>query len=372
MLISGRFISGLCSGVSTSLMPMYLSEIAPAAIRGVMGVLFPMGLCFGVLLSQILGMEAILGTTESWQYLIGGYGLPVLAAILLHPTLPDSPAYCIIILGDEERGKKALQGLRGGPSKAVEAEILRLKSLRNKNSDEGTTWSIIRVLKQYQLPVLITMIFNVGQQFSGINAVFYYSTLIFRSAGLNVYESQGASISAGVINWVTSMAAIPLVRYSRRRVLFLTSVALCVCSQAILLASLALIPTSSIASYFAIAAMMSYVLVYHFGLGPIPYMIATELFPSGPRSIGISVGSTSNWLSNLIVGFTFPLIQSQIGEYSFTLFMLSSLFIWLFAYKFLPETLGRDDLPQPCNSHEEGNSENLLPYTEKDGSLSPL
>ncbi|XP_064103534.1 solute carrier family 2, facilitated glucose transporter member 4-like isoform X1 [Macrobrachium nipponense] len=346
MLIFGRFISGICAGLSSSLMPMYLSEVAPAALRGVMAVLLPSAMCLGLLLSQILGLEYIMGTRECWPYLVGGFGVPVLVALLLQPLLPISPAYCFIVLEDEGRGRKALHRLRGGPSKSTEAEELALRSLMIKNQfkEDGLGLACMVKNEKYRLPMLIVMIFNMGQQFSGINAVFYYSTLIFRSAGLSIEESQGASIGAAAVNWIVSIIAIPLIRYTRRRVLLIYSAALCVIAQGILMTSLALIPTISFASYVSIVALLSFVLVYNLGIGPVPFMIATELFSVGPRSVGISIGSTSNWLSNLIVGLTFPLVQDLIGEYSFICFMVSNSLLWIFTYKFLPETLGKEDL----------------------------
>ncbi|XP_064103535.1 solute carrier family 2, facilitated glucose transporter member 4-like isoform X2 [Macrobrachium nipponense] len=344
--VMGCPLGGFLAHKAGRLMPMYLSEVAPAALRGVMAVLLPSAMCLGLLLSQILGLEYIMGTRECWPYLVGGFGVPVLVALLLQPLLPISPAYCFIVLEDEGRGRKALHRLRGGPSKSTEAEELALRSLMIKNQfkEDGLGLACMVKNEKYRLPMLIVMIFNMGQQFSGINAVFYYSTLIFRSAGLSIEESQGASIGAAAVNWIVSIIAIPLIRYTRRRVLLIYSAALCVIAQGILMTSLALIPTISFASYVSIVALLSFVLVYNLGIGPVPFMIATELFSVGPRSVGISIGSTSNWLSNLIVGLTFPLVQDLIGEYSFICFMVSNSLLWIFTYKFLPETLGKEDL----------------------------
>ncbi|KAG7173755.1 Solute carrier family 2 facilitated glucose transporter member 5-like [Homarus americanus] len=131
--------------------------------------------------------------------------------------------------------------------------------------------------------------------------------------------------------------------FCSRRVLLLTSVALCCVCQIVLMAALSLIPTSSYAPYVAIVALMSYVLVYGMGLGPVPFMIATELFPVGPRSVGISLGATCNWLCNLLVGLTFPLVQGALDEFSFTIFITSSCFLFIFIYRFLPETHGKEE-----------------------------
>ncbi|XP_069953806.1 solute carrier family 2, facilitated glucose transporter member 7 isoform X4 [Cherax quadricarinatus] len=301
MLIIGRFTSGICSGLATCLVPLYLSEVVTAQLRGVMAVTFPLGMCLGLFISQIMGMESVLELSR------------------LH-----------------------------GDNKYVEAEesLLRMHAKICATPQAGKTWTISRVFKFHgnKMPLIITILFNAGQQFSGINAVFYYSTLIFRSAGLNMYQSQGASIGAGAVNCFMAILAVPLIKYCRRRVLLLTSVALCTFCQIVLMVALKLISTSPYAPFVAIAALLSFVLVYGMGLGPVPFMIATEMFPVGPRSIGISLGGTSNWFGNLVVGLTFPLIQESLGELSFSIFIASSFLLFIFIYKFLPETYGKEEI----------------------------
>ncbi|XP_053647118.2 solute carrier family 2, facilitated glucose transporter member 5 isoform X2 [Cherax quadricarinatus] len=347
MLIIGRFTSGICSGLATCLVPLYLSEVVTAQLRGVMAVTFPLGMCLGLFISQIMGMESVLGTEYGWPYLLGGYIISVCLAIFLHPFLPESPTYCYIISHDETRGHKELSRLHGD-NKYVEAEesLLRMHAKICATPQAGKTWTISRVFKFHgnKMPLIITILFNAGQQFSGINAVFYYSTLIFRSAGLNMYQSQGASIGAGAVNCFMAILAVPLIKYCRRRVLLLTSVALCTFCQIVLMVALKLISTSPYAPFVAIAALLSFVLVYGMGLGPVPFMIATEMFPVGPRSIGISLGGTSNWFGNLVVGLTFPLIQESLGELSFSIFIASSFLLFIFIYKFLPETYGKEEI----------------------------
>lgn len=357
MLFIGRFTSGLCSGLSTSLVPLYLSEIAPASWKGVMGVTFPMGMCIGVLVSQIMGMDSILGTIDHWNYLLAAYAVFVAMALLIHPALPESPAFCYINAQDEVRGRRELRRLYGKDDKFIEAEETALKvmaGMKNKAQDESSGWTFSQMIlnPKYRMSLAIAMVFNAGQQFSGINAVFFYSTLIFRSAGLDIQQSQGASIGAGVINCIMALAAAPLIKYCRRRVLLMTSIVLCIVCQIGLMISLQLISEHRSASFVAIGALMAYVLFYGMGLGPVPFMIATELFPSGPRSVGISIGSTSNWMSNLVVGLTFPLLQVQFGELSFSFFIASSILMFIFVFRFLPETLGRDEPPSPQSSFE--------------------
>ncbi|XP_071547980.1 solute carrier family 2, facilitated glucose transporter member 3-like isoform X3 [Panulirus ornatus] len=370
MLIIGRFTCGLYAGLATCLVPLYLSEVAPAEYKGVMGVTFPLGLCAGLLISQVLGMESILGTACGWPYLIGGFIVVVTIALLLHPILPESPTYCYVISMDDTKGLKELQRLRGD-KKYIEVEVSSLRMLASAGSKtrHGKAWGLLRVLQShgYRMSLMICITFNAGQQFSGINAVFFYSTLIFRTAGLDLHQSQIASIGAGIINFALSILAVPLIKHCKRRVLLLTSVALCILCQVVLMVALRLIPMSSYAPYVAIAALIFYVLVYGMGLGPVPFMIATELFPVGPRSVGLSLSGTTNWLSNLIVGITFPLIQEILGELSFMLFITSSCLLFIFIYRFLPETFGKEVMSLPHLSVEaQDNDEGISTGTEAD------
>ncbi|XP_045123524.1 solute carrier family 2, facilitated glucose transporter member 5-like isoform X2 [Portunus trituberculatus] len=342
MLVIGRFMSGFCTGLATCIVPTYLSEVAPAELKGVMGVVFPLGLTTGILLSQVLGLDSILGTENGWPFLLGAFMVLVVVAILAHPALPESPIFYYTMEQDEVKGLRELQRLRGKDSKAVEVEDSALKTLAHqiKEAQRSNTCGAMFLLRSstYRMPLLLTILANAAQQFSGVNAVFYYSTLIFRSAGLDQYQSQGASIGAGAINVIMSILAVPLVRHCRRRVLLLSSMVLCVLCQSVLVGALWFLPSYSWASYVAIFSLLAYVLVFGIGLGPIPFMIATELFPVGPRSVGIVVGGTTNWFTNMIVGLTFPVVQSEMAEFSFILFIASVCFFAIFMYNFLPET----------------------------------
>ncbi|XP_076064255.1 solute carrier family 2, facilitated glucose transporter member 1-like [Oratosquilla oratoria] len=347
LMILGRFLSGVTAGLATSIVPLYLSEIAPTILAGVMGVLMPVGITFGLLMSQILGMQNFLGTETLWPILLALYGVLTTVAVLLHFLLPESPTYLYLILRDDVKGRKELYKLRGASHDdqiAKEEQMLKAeaKIALDKNSED--VWNLVRILRtpELRLPLAVAVILPLGQQFSGINAVFFYSTLTFYHAGLDLYQSQMASIGTGVINFGLSLISVYLIKVCRRRVLFLTSIALSMLSQVVLVISLVLMPHFDGAGIMSMMAMMAYVLAYGFGLGPVPYMVGTEVFPPGPRSVGLAMSGMANWVGNLLVGFTFPLIHSHFGEFSFCFFIGCSILLWLFSYRLLPETLKKN------------------------------
>ncbi|CAL4222769.1 unnamed protein product, partial [Meganyctiphanes norvegica] len=131
-------------------------------------------------------------------------------------------------------------------------------------------------------------------------------------------------------------------RYCSRRHLLLWSIALSIVCQLTLMLALYLIPTIQEAGFVAIFALLAYVLAYGAGLGPVPYMIATELFPLGPRPVGLAMGGAANWGSNLLVGLAFPSLQQAAGEYSFCVFIIICSLAGAFFYRYLPETSSKE------------------------------
>ncbi|XP_059471745.1 solute carrier family 2, facilitated glucose transporter member 3-like [Neocloeon triangulifer] len=357
MLIIARFLVGLSSGLTTSVVPMYMMEVVTLDLRGPMGVLCPLGICFGVLVSQILGLEFILGSAETWHYLLGLYGIPVLICMAFLPYLPESPKYLFVIKKDEDKCTKALSRLRGLPESALKTEILETKAASLREISAGQ-WGIVRLIKSKSLrwPLILVCAMQGGQQLSGINAVFYYSVPIFLSAGLNKESSQYASIGAGVVNFLVAALATFLIGRFRRRALMLFSCTTVIVCLLLLAVSIYFMEQFSWLSYVSVVAMLSYVFFYGLGLGPIPYFIASELFTVGPRSAGMALGSMANWGANFLVGMTFPSVKSAIGALSFLPFATSTVILTFLVWKKLPETFGID----PAGSNELSSEEIAL------------
>lgn len=353
MLLLARLVVGLSSGLVTSTIPMYLTEISPLSIRGAMGVLCPLGITVGVLVAQILGLKSVLGQDDTWHYLLGLFAVLTLLSMVAFPFLPESPKYLYIVRGHEERGIKELSRLRGVAPEQLADELEDLRAAHKAEQElaaSGVSWSMGSVARAptLRLPLMLVCALQAGQQCSGINAVFYYSVTIFESAGLSKQGSQYASIGAGGVNLLITIIAIPLVNRCGRRWLALTSCWTAAICLVILCISITYIDAVSWMPYFCIFTVLAYVFCYGFGLGPIPYFIGSELFQVGPRPIAMSFGSMANWCGNFIVGMTFPSLQGLIGQYSFLLFAMTTVFLALFLKYYLPESKGHD----PCDMAE--------------------
>ncbi|XP_011633087.1 solute carrier family 2, facilitated glucose transporter member 1-like isoform X2 [Pogonomyrmex barbatus] len=342
LFLLGRVFVGFSGGLATSLLPMYMTEIAPLKLRGAVGVLCQLGITCGVLMGQIAGLKTVLGTSESWHIMLASFSPLCLAALLLTIVLPESPKYLYITRGEQGKALKELSRLRNMDIMLLQNEITSLQQeLAMRSTSE--TWNIKHVLREptVRLPLFLVCLMQFGQQLSGINAVFYYSNTIFLGAGLGITGAQYATLGTGVANIVMALVSVPIMSlFSRRKVLFL-SCYLCVGCLIILCISIALIHTASFMPWLCIIMVLAYVVFYGIGLGPIPFFIGSELFDVGPRPAAMSLGSVFNWGGNFLVGMMFPSLQDAIGPYVFLIFAASTLILVQINQIYLPETRGR-------------------------------
>ncbi|KAK6628909.1 hypothetical protein RUM43_002726 [Polyplax serrata] len=220
LLFIGRFIIGVNCGLNTSLVPMYISEIAPLNLRGGLGTVNQLAVTVGLALSQVLGIEQILGTDDGWPILLGLAVCPAVLQLLLLPLCPESPRYLLITKQWEEEARKALRRLRA--SNQVEEDIEEMRAEQRAQQAEATI-SMTELICSPTLrsPLIIGVVMQLSQQLSGINAVFYYSTGLFISSGLSEESAKFATIGIGAIMVVMTLVSIPLMDRAGRRTLHL-------------------------------------------------------------------------------------------------------------------------------------------------------
>ncbi|XP_073943577.1 solute carrier family 2, facilitated glucose transporter member 3-like isoform X2 [Choristoneura fumiferana] len=357
LLILGRLIVGLSAGLTTSIVPMYLSELAPPALTGAMGVACPMGVNVGVLVGQVMGLDFLLGGVDLWPYLLAAYAVLVIICIPFLFILPESPKYLYVVKREEEFALQELSRLRGmSPSILTEdLELLREEVLAVETAalSGAQRWSMLRVLRdpRLRLLLLLTCTMQAGQQTSGINAVFYYSDIIFTNAGLSRLGAQYATIGCGAINVCTAILMVKLLPLWGRRPLLLSSIAAATVLLFALAVSVRFLDAVAGMPYVCMVTVFGYVLVYGFGLGPIPYFIASEMFEVPPRPAGMAWGSLANWGGNFMVGMSFPVLRDAIGAYSFLVFAAVTAALFVFQRFYFPETRGKtpQQITQLCS-----------------------
>jgi len=261
-----------------------------------------------------------------------------------------------IDLGSDDKVMDALMGLR---NVTVLVSAHRLQHLRRFDRavvmDRGVVaeagapdaYSVPGLLADasLRLPLTIALVLSIGQQWSGINAVFFYSTGFFQAAGLS-NPALGSLLASGV-NLLAMVLAVPLMESVGRKKLLLLGTqgmlgaGVLLCSVlAAKAASLTLLP-APLLNGLSVLAILAFVSAFEVGPGPIPWQIGGEIFPEAPRASAMSLAATVNWLCNAAIGLSFPVMQRALGPLAFLPFC-AVLFAWTqFTRRYVPETKGK-------------------------------
>ena len=343
LLILARAAYGFATGGLSSACPMYLGEIAPQHLKGLFGALPQLLLTIFIVVSQALGL--FLSTPGGWALLLGGVPAALGAAQLLGaPFLVESPTW-LAAKGKGAASKTALTLLRGGPSKAVDAEAAGMEAAAAAAATSGSGgWTMSRVLGDalVRKPVFVADMLCVAQQLSGINAVFFFSTSFFTDAG--VANSSLGTLAAGATNVAATVASLFLIdRLGRRPLLLLSCGGMVLSSIGItaVLASKTGDTESTAMGTAAVCLVLSFVGSFAIGFGPIPWLIAGEMLPQGPRAIGSSFAAGANWVLTSVVALTFLPVKAALGAYCFMPFMVFVSLTMVFVVFFTPETRGK-------------------------------
>uniref|UniRef100_A0A1A7XNN5 Solute carrier family 2 (Facilitated glucose transporter), member 1b n=1 Tax=Iconisemion striatum TaxID=60296 RepID=A0A1A7XNN5_9TELE len=360
MLIIGRFVIGLYSGLSTGFVPMYVGEVSPTALRGALGTLHQLGIVVGILIAQVFGLEVIMGNSDLWPLLLGFTFIPAVIQCILLPLCPESPRFLLINKNEENKAKTILKKLRGTTDVSADMQEMKEESRQMMREKKVTILELFRS-PLYRQPLLIAVVLQLSQQLSGINAVFYYSTRMFERAG--VEQPVYATIGTGVVNTAFTVVSLFVVERAGRRSLQLLGLLGMAGSAVLMTIALALLEQLKWMSYLSIVAIFAFVAFFEIGPGPIPWFIVAELFSQGPRPSAIAVAGFSNWISNFIVAFGFPYVEELCGPYVFVIFIVLLLIFFIFTYFRVPETRGRtfDDIAAGFRQTAGGGAEKHSP-----------
>lgn len=316
---------------------MYLGELSPKNLRGAIGIVPQLFITVGILSAQVLGIRNILGNSTGWPLMLGLTGIPAMLELLLLPFFPESPRYMLIQKGDEKTAKRALQRLRGWED--VDWELDEM-GLENQSEQAEGRMSVLSLLSQrslrWQLISIIAL--NMGQQLSGVNAIYYYADSIYGSAGVNENDIQYVTVGTGAVNVFMTITAVFIVEASGRRLLLLIGFGICCGACVLLTVALSLQDRVEWMPYISIACVIIYVIGHAIGPSPIPVVVTTEMFRQSSRSAAFMVAGSVHWLSNFIVGLVFPFMEKGLGPYSFIMFSVICLATLVYILLVIPET----------------------------------
>jgi SP family galactose:H+ symporter-like MFS transporter len=304
-LVAARAVLGLAVGSASTVVPLYLAEIAPPRLRGRLVTANQILLTVGILVSYLINL-GFAGSAD-WRAMFAVGLVPSVAMLLGTLAIPESPEWLRgrAATGSASRTKGAL----GSPA-ARSALVI------------GVTLAAV-------------------QQFGGINSIIYYAPSIMARAGLPAADSITYSVVIGAVNVVATVAAVPLIDRAGRRPLLLFSLG----GMALSLLALGLafrLPPGPVTNVTALVCMVAYVASFAIGLGPVFWILAAELFPPGARARGGAVCALVNWAANFVVGQMFLPAADLVGEgWVFWFFAAVSAGAVVFVLRRVPETKNR-------------------------------
>jgi SP family galactose:H+ symporter-like MFS transporter len=334
-LIGAMVASGIGIGIASFISPMYIAELAPAEARGSLVAVNMLAITTGILTAYLV--DYAFSASHGWRYMFGLAVVPSVGLVIGMWWLPDSPRWLI----SKSKIDEARQILRRARTTSdVDPEIKTIQKSMAEQDDGGVAGLFQPSLR---MPLIVGLGLAIFQQITGINTVIYYAPTIFKFAGIS---AAGPAILAGAglaaVMWCFHVVAIFLLDRIGRRPLLLTGVAGQIVGLAILGAAFQFPQLASFKSDVAITGLVIYVACFAFGLGPIFWLLISEIYPLKNRGVAMSAVTVTNWVLNLLVAVTFLSLVAVLGHaHTFWLYGLIAIGAWAFFYRLVPETKGK-------------------------------
>jgi MFS transporter, SP family, arabinose:H+ symporter len=336
--VIARFIGGLGIGAASMLSPLYISEIAPAKIRGTLVSLYQLAIVIGINLIYFVNLKiAALGDMAwnvelGWRYMLGSGVIPAFLFLVLLFLVPESPRWLV----KKKRYDEAFDTLEKVNGREKASEVMNeIKAALT--SETGTVKELFS--PGLRIALIAGVVLALFSQITGINAIIYYAPEIFKSIGFAAESAFFQTVLIGVINTLFTFIAIWLIDRAGRRTLLLWGVAgMIVC----LLGTGICFYFNIVRGPWLLVFILGYIASFASSLGPIPWVIMSEIFPTKTRGIAMSFCTIILWVGVLfITQFTPMLLGSIGGAFTFWIFMANAIILLAFIWKVIPETKQR-------------------------------
>ena len=334
-LITGMVVSGLAIGIASFISPMYIAELVPANVRGALVAVNMLAITTGIVIAYLV--DYAFSSIQGWRYMFGLAAIPAVGLAIGMWRLPDSPRW-LISKSKLEDAKRVLERVRTGPDVGPE-----IKDIQESMRQQGTGGFAGLFQPSLRMALIVGLGLAIFQQITGINTVIYYAPTIFKFAGI---KAAGPAILAGaglaMLMWCFHILSIFLLDRVGRRPLLLIGVAGQIVGLAILGAAFQFQQLASWKSYIAIGSLAIYVSSFAVGLGPIFWLIISEIYPLKVRGAAMSTVTVTNWALNLLVSVTFLSLVAILGQGgTFWLYGAIAVAALIFFYRMVPETKGK-------------------------------
>lgn len=323
-LMFWRFILGIAAGIANMYGLIYLSELAPAHIRGLMSSLYQLSVNIGILAAYAVGAYNV--PTNNWRWTLGLGVIPALIFAIGMICSPQSPRW-LIRDGKQERARRVLNKVR------VEQEEIESEISDIENSLKQQEAGFKELFGTYRPVLTLLFMLTVFQVFTGINAAVYYAPEIFHNLGLP-NASIIADFGVGLALVVSTFISLPFIDRLGRKTLLMISLG----GQVLPAIGLCIFSTNAT---IAVICIFLYVFMFGIGLGPVFWSYVPEVLPLKARALGMGIITFSQYLLNFIFSLIFPIVLQAIGINIFYIFAALSFIAVLYISKYVLETKGK-------------------------------
>jgi sugar porter (SP) family MFS transporter len=302
-LIAGRLLLGLAIGIVAATVPLYLAELSPKDKRGRMVTFFQLAITLGILLSYVVGY--IFG--NAWRLMFWAGFVPAIVLFVGMLLVPESPRW-LLTKGRNEEALMVLNQLRT-PEEAVAEYNETLKLLEEEKLNKSNWMELF--MPKLRIPLFIGIGIFAIQQFSGINAIIYYSTDIFKSL-FSDSQATLATVGVGIVNSLATILGMQFLdKWGRKPLLYTGLIGTAVCLGTVGLAFLfeSSLP-AGLRQMMLVGGIYTYIIFFAISLGPLGWLLISEVYPLKIRGFASSMGSFNHWFFDLMVAISFPLMRA--------------------------------------------------------------
>lgn len=336
--IVARIIGGIGIGITSTLCPLYNAEIAPAKYRGRLVALNQLAIVTGIFLTYFVNLwisrsgDEAWGIASAWRWMFGVGAIPGLLFMILLFFVPESPRW-LIKQGRAAAALPILLRIHG-------EELAKKEVIDIKHSFEQESGSIRQLISPgLRIALIVGVGLAVLQQVTGINAVMYYAPEIFKATGAGTNASLIQTILVGFINLLFTLVALWLIdKVGRKALLLVGSASMSICLIVIGIA----FQTGHAAGPLVLIFILLYVASFAISLGPVVWVIMSEIFPNRIRGKATAIAAMALWAADYLVSQSFPPMLSSTGPAAtFWIYGGMALLAFLFTWRVVPETKGK-------------------------------
>ena len=336
--VMARMIGGIGVGIASMLSPMYISEIAPAKIRGTLVTLYQLAIVLGINLIYFINLKISSSGTEQWnidtgwRIMLGSEVIPALLFLILLLFIPESPRW-LASKGKIDEATTILNKLNG------EAKAISLLQEINDSflEEKGNLKELFQ--PGLRMAIIVGMFLALFSQITGINAIIYYAPEIFKSVGYGTDSAMFQTVIIGVVNTLFTFVAIAYIDKLGRRTLLLWGIS----GKIICLGGVGFMFYLELSSGpWLLLFILGFIASFAMSLGPIPWVLIAEIFPNKIRGVAMSISILMVWLGVVLITQLTPMLLDGIGgAFTFWVFMANAIILLIFTFRMIPETKGK-------------------------------